>query len=128
MKKVFVKKNNFMEYKLFNLEGYLFNPRNKNINSLKIIDDFFIKNILSKKIKRDITRVKRAINLIVNSDVTIISDCDMMISELIKLTKKLDKKYRIYFNEFEYFERVKDLYVLNHIIRYKRKVLESLND
>jgi len=110
------------------LEGYLFNHKKKNISKLKNINKDFIEYILSKKIKREINKIKRAIKLIVESDVTIISDCDMMIEELIKLTKKLDKKYRNFFNEFEYFERVKDLYVLNHIIRYKKKVLESINN
>lgn len=123
MKKVVVKKNNFIEYEITNLNGYVFNPRNKSISKLNIINQDFIEYILSKKIKRDINKVKRGIKLMIKSDVTIESDCDIMIDELVKITKKLDNKYRNYFNEFEYFERVKDLYVLNQIIKYKKKIV-----
>ena len=123
MKKVVVKKNNFKEYEITNLNGYVFNPRNKSISKLNIINQDFIEYILSKKIKRDINKVKRGIKLMIKSDVTIESDCDIMIYELVKITKKLDNKYRNYFNEFEYFERVKDLYVLNQIIKYKKKIV-----
>lgn len=123
MKVVFLKNNKFIEFSLYGLDGYKFNPRNKDISLLNIVDEDIIKFVLSKKIKREIDKTKRTIKLIVNSNVTILSDCEMMESELYKITKKLDYKYRKYFNEFEYFERVKELYVLYHLIKYKKKIL-----
>lgn len=126
MKVVFLKKNNFLEYSISSLEGYVFNPKNKNIEYLNIVNKEFIKHILSKKINRDVYRVKRAIKLIVSSDATFESDCDIMLDEIFKITKKLEKKYRIYFDEFEYFENVKELYMLNQLIKYKKKIVSMV--
>ena len=112
-------------YKLYNIEGYLFKPRNKNIHSLKIVDKDMIKCILSKKIMKEITRTKKAVNLIINSNVTLVSDCDMMSQEIIRISKKLENNYRNYFSEFEYFDLVKDLYFLNSEISLKRNLIEE---
>ena len=125
MKVVFIKSNNLSNYKLYNIEGYLFKPRNKNIHSLKIVDKDMIKCILSKKIMKEITRTKKAVNLIINSNVTLVSDCDMMSQEIIRISKKLENNYRKYFSEFEYFELVKDLYFLNSEISLKRNLIEE---
>lgn len=125
MKVVFLRKNNFIKYKIYNLNGYIFNPRNKKINYLNIVDEDLIKYILSKKIQREISKVKRAIKLMIKSNVTISNDCDIMLDELIKISKKLEKKYRIYFNEFEYFENVKELYVLSSVINLKKKIIRE---
>lgn len=125
MKVVFIKNNNFYNYKLINSEGYLFKPRNKNIHSLIIINSDMIKYILGKKITKEINKAKRAISLIINSDVTIISDCEMMSNEIIRISNKLEKKYRKYFDQFEYFDLVKDLYFLNNEINLKKKLLSD---
>lgn len=125
MKVVFIKNNNFYNYKLTNSEGYLFKPRNKNIHSLIIINSDMIKYILSKKITKEINKAKRAISLIINSDVTIVSDCEMMSNEIIRISNKLEKKYRKYFDQFEYFDLVKDLYFLNNEINLKKKLLSD---
>ena len=125
MKVVFIKSNNLSNYKLYNIEGYLFKPRNKNIHSLKIVNNDMIKCILSKKIMKEITRTKKAVNLIINSNVTLVSDCDMMSQEIIRIRKKLENNYRKYFSEFEYFELVKDLYFLNSEISLKRNLIEE---
>lgn len=125
MKVVFIKSNNLSNYKLYNIEGYLFKPRNKNIHSLKIVDKDMIKCILSKKIMKEITRTKKAVNLIINSNVTLVSDCDMMSQEIIRISKKLENNYRNYFSEFEYFDLVKDLYFLNSEISLKRTLIEE---
>lgn len=125
MKVVFIKNNSFSNYKLYTLDGYLFKPRNKNIHSLKIVNNDMIKCILIKKIKKEINRTKKAINLIINSDVSLSSDCDMMSKEIIRISKKLENNYRKYFSEFEYFELVKDLYFLNSEISLKRSLLEE---
>ncbi len=125
MKVAFIKSNNLSNYKLYNIEGYLFKPRNKNIHSLKIVDKDMIKCILSKKIMKEITRTKKAVNLIINSNVTLVSDCDMMSQEIIRISKKLENNYRNYFSEFEYFDLVKDLYFLNSEISLKRNLIEE---
>lgn len=125
MKVVFRKSNNLSNYKLYNIEGYLFKPRNKNIHSLKIVDKDMIKCILSKKIMKEITRTKKAVNLIINSNVTLVSDCDMMSQEIIRISKKLENNYRNYFSEFEYFDLVKDLYFLNSEISLKKNLIEE---
>ena len=125
MKVVFIKSNNLSNYKLYNIEGYLFKPRNKNIHSLKIVNNDMIKCILSKKIMKEITRTKKAVNLIINSNVTLVSDCDMMSQEIIRISKKLENNYRKYFSEFEYFELVKELYFLNSEISLKRNLIEE---
>lgn len=125
MKVVFIKSNNLSNYKLYNIEGYLFKPRNKNIHSLKIVNNDMIKCILSKKIMKEITRTKKAVNLIINSNVTLVSDCDMMSQEIIRISKKLENNYRNYFSEFEYFDLVKDLYFLNSEISLKRNLIEE---
>ena len=125
MKVVFIKNNNFSNYKLYNIEGYLFKPRNKNIHSLNIVNKDMIKCILTKKINKEINRTKKAVKLIINSDVSLISDCDMMSEEVIRISKKLENNYRKYFNEFEYFDLVKDLYFLNSEISLKRNLIEE---
>lgn len=124
MKVVFIKKNDFFNYNISLLNGYKFNPRNKNISLLSVIDKDFIEYILSKKIKREINKIKRVIKMFIKSDITIISDCDMMNEEIIKVIKKLDKKYRKYFNEFDYFDYIKELYFLHNLINYKKKILD----
>lgn len=125
MKVEFIKNNNFSNYKLYNINGYLFKPRNKKILSLKVVNKDMIKFILSKKINKEINRTKKAVNLIIDSNVSLISDCDMMSKEIIRISKKLEKNYRNYFNEFEYFDLVKDLYFLNSEISLKKKLLEE---
>lgn len=125
MKVVFIKNNNFSNYKLYNIEGYLFKPRNKNIHSLNIVNKDMIKCILTKKINKEINRTKKAVKLIINSDVSLISDCDMMSEEVIRISKKLENNYRKFFNEFEYFDLVKDLYFLNSEISLKRNLIEE---
>ncbi len=125
MKVEFIKNNNFSNYKLYNIDGFLFKPRNKNIHSLIIVNKDMIKCILSKKIKKEILRAKKAVKLIINSDVSLISDCDMMSKEIIRISKKLENNYRKYFSEFEYFELVKDLYFLNSEINLKRNLIEE---
>lgn len=125
MKVVFIKNNIFSNYKLYTLDGYLFKPRNKNIHSLKVVNKDMIKFILSKKINKEINRTKKAVNLIINSNVTLVSDCDMMSKEIIRISKKLENNYRKYFSEFEYFDLVKDLYFLNSEINLKRNLIEE---
>lgn len=123
MKVVFLKNNNFKKYDINKLDGYHFKPRNKSIKSLIIIKEDFIKYILIKKIKREIMKVKKTIKLIINSNVTIIDDCIMMENEIIRISKKLEERYRTYFDEFQYFDFVKELYLLYSVISYKKKVL-----
>lgn len=125
MKVEFIKNNNFSNYKLYNIDGFLFKPRNKNIHSLIIVNKDMINCILSKKIKKEILRTKKAVKLIINSDVSLISDCDMMSKEIIRISKKLENNYRKYFSEFEYFDLVKDLYFLNSEINLKRNLIEE---
>ena len=127
MKVVFLKNNEFLKYCISTLDGYVFNPRNKGIDYLNIVNNDLIEIILSKKIKRDINKVKKTIKLIISCDVTIESDCDMMIKEVIKLTKKLENNYMKYFNEFEYFYNVKELYMLNNLLEYKKKIVNNKN-
>lgn len=128
MKVVFIKNNNFFDYKLLNVDGYLFKPRNKNIHSLIIVNGDMIKYILSKKILKEINKAKKAISLIINSDVTLVSDCDMMSNEIIRISNKLENKYRQYFDKFEYFDLVKDLYILNTQINLKKKLIEETDN
>ena len=129
MKVVFLKKNKFIIYNKSSLNGYVFKPRNKNMKSLLIINMEFVSLILSKKIEREILKLKRTINLIVNSNASIIADYDMMLNEVYRITKKFEDKYRLYFDEFEYFEIVKKLYVLYNILKYKKNVtLGGLNE
>lgn len=128
MKVVFIKNNNFFDYKLLSVDGYLFKPRNKNIHSLIIVNSDMIKYILSKKIIKEINKAKKAISLIINSDVTLVSDCDMMSNEVIRISNKLENKYRQYFDKFEYFDLVKDLYILNTQINLKKKLIEESDD
>lgn len=123
MKVVFLKNNNFKKYDINRLEGYLFKPRNRKIKSLIIIKEDFIKYILIKKIKREIMKVKKTIKLIISSNVTIFDDCIMMEKEVIRISKKLEERYRTYFDEFQYFDFVKELYLLYSVISYKKKVL-----
>lgn len=125
MKVVFIKNNNFVNYKLFNINGYLFKPRNKNIKTLCIVKVDIIKYILSKKISNEIKKIKKIVSMMIDSEITIIDDCNMIINEIVKVSKKLEDKYRVYFSEFEYFELVKDLYSLNMEILLKKKLLEE---
>ena len=117
--------NAFKTYEISELNGYEFKPRNKYINTLTIIDNNYIKKILTKKIKRDIKRATKTIKLMLKSNVTEISDCNIMLDELNRVAKNIEFKYMKYFNELEYFELVKTLYFLNMEITAKKKLLEA---
>ena len=112
MKVVLLYENNFINYNIGKLDGYGFKPR-KNINNLIIINEALIKLILTKKINKQINRARKTIELMINSEATIISDCEMMEKELSRLVNNIDKKYKKYFDEFEYFELIKSTYELN---------------
>lgn len=124
MKVVLLKEKSFISYELFNIDGYKFKPK-KNIKNLVIVNIDLIKKILARKINKDINKANKTIKLMLNSDATIVSDCIMMENELSRLIKKIDKKYKKYFTEFEYFDLIKSIYELNMEINLKKKFLES---
>lgn len=126
MKVVFIKNNEYLEYENFFVDGYKFNPRRKNIESLVIVNDDIIKYILNKKLSRDIKRIDKTIKLIINSNVTIIDDCNMMENELLRKVNQLVNKYMKYFDEFEFFEYIKSIYVLNKVIDLKKKIIDDV--
>lgn len=125
MKVVYIKKNKFKKYKKNTLEGYKFKPRNKSISSLTIIKDELIKEILTKKITKDIKKATKAIRLMLKSNITEVSDCNIMIDELKRIASNLEKKYMKYFTEFEYFDLIKDIYYLNMEILTKKIIIEG---
>ena len=124
MKVVLLKEKNFISYELFNIDGYKFKPK-KNIKNLVIVNIDLIKKILTRKINKDINKASKTIKLMLDSNATIVSDCIMMENELSRLIKKIDKKYKKYFTEFEYFDLIKSIYELNMEINLKKKFLES---
>lgn len=121
--KAVILKNNYNKYEINDLSGYTFKPRNKFIKNLTIVDKIYIKGILTKKIDKDIKRATRTIKLMLESNVTEISDCDMMLEELVRVAKNLEKKYMKYFTELEYFDLVKSIYFLNMEITAKKKII-----
>ena len=123
MKVVYIKKNKFN--KKNTLEGFKFKPRNKSINSLTIIKEELIKEILTKKITKDIKKATKAIRLMLKSNITEVSDCNIMIDELKRIASNLEKKYMKYFTEFEYFDLIKDIYYLNMEILTKKIIIEG---
>ena len=125
MKVVYIKKNKFKKYKKNTLEGFKYKPRNKNINSLIIIKDELIKEILTKKLTKDIKKATKAIRLMLKSNITEVSDCNIMIDELKRIASNLEKKYMKYFTEFEYFDLIKDIYYLNMEILTKKIIIEG---
>ena len=125
MKVVYIKKNKYKKYKINNIEGYKFKPRNKNIKSLIIVKESLIKEILTKKIKKDINKATKAIRLMLKSNITEVSDCNIMINELKRIASNIEKKYMHYFTEFEYFDLIKDIYYLNMEIISKKIIIEE---
>ncbi len=124
MKVVFKKNNKFVDYKIDDIEGYKFKPRKK-INNLIIINREMINMILLKKIKKDINKVSITVKLMLDSNVTIVGDCNMMINEINRILKNIENKYRIYLDEFDYFELIKSLYGLNMELNLKKKLIEN---
>ena len=124
MKVVYIKKTNFKKYKINNINGYLFKPKNKLIKNLIIVDNNLIKTILTIKLKKDIKNVNHIINLMIQSNVTDTNDCNLMINEINRVTKNLENNYKIYFTEFEYFNYLKEIYKLNMEIISKKKLIE----
>lgn len=124
MKVVFKKNNKFVDYKIDDIEGYKFKPRKK-INNLIIINREMINMILLKKIKKDINKVSITVKLMLDSNVTIVGDCNMMINEINRILKNIENKYRIYLDEFDYFELIKSLYSLNMELNLKKKLIEN---
>lgn len=124
MKVVFRKNNKFVDYKIDDIEGYKFKPRKK-INNLIIINREMINMILLKKIKKDINKVSITVKLMLDSNVTIVGDCNMMINEINRILKNIENKYRIYLDEFDYFELIKSLYGLNMELNLKKKLIEN---
>jgi len=125
MKVVFIENNNFNEYKIEKTEGYKFKPKRKNINTLIIQNNNLIKNILTKRIKKDIKNIENAINLMIKSNATESSDCILMINEIKRIIKNINNKYLNYFSEFEYFDYIKKIYILNNVINLKRMLIDS---
>lgn len=126
MKVIFVKNNDYMYYDDFYINGYKFIPRRKNIDSLFIVNNDMVRCILNKKLNKNINRIKKTIKLIVDSDVAITSDCDMMESELVRIINVYKSKYINYFDEFEFFDFIKDIYVLNKVIELKKKLIKEV--
>ena len=124
MEIVFVKDNLFNYVKFDNIDGFKFKPRS-NIKNLEIVDKELIRKILNKKINKDIDKSTKAIKLMLNSDITEIDDCNIMINELIRIANNIEKKYMKFFNEFEYFELIKEIYYLNMGISLKKKMIEG---
>lgn len=124
MKVVFKKNNKFVDYKIDDIEGYKFKPRKK-INNLIIINREMINMILLKKIKKDINKVSITVKLMLDSNVTIVGDCNMMINEINRILKNIENKYRVYLDEFDYFELIKSLYSLNMELNLKKKLIEN---
>ena len=81
--------------------------------------------ILLKKIKKDINKVSITVKLMLDSNVTIVGDCNMMINEINRILKNIENKYRIYLDEFDYFELIKSLYGLNMELNLKKKLIEN---
>ena len=116
--------NKFLKYKKNNNTGYIFFPKNS-IKNLTVLNESLLRIILKKRVKIDIFKSTKAINLMLDSDITLVSDCEMMEQELVRLLNKINVKYKKYFNEFEYFELIKDIYSLNMEILLKKKILLS---
>ena len=49
----------------------------------------------------------------------------MMINEINRILKNIENKYRIYLDEFDYFELIKSLYSLNMELNLKKKLIEN---
>ncbi len=124
MNVVIDKNNEHLMYKINKIDGYKFRPRKK-IKNLIIVDKEFINKILTKKIKKDINRTIKTVKLMLDSNVTIINDCNIMIEEINRLLNNIENKYRKYFDEFDYFELIKELYILNMELDLKKKFIET---
>lgn len=125
MKAVFIKNNKFKKYDNLNINGYKFIPRRKSIDYLVIVNSNLINKILFRKINKELKKVKKTIELIISSNVSLIEDCDMMGKELIKILNTINNKYMNYFNQFEYFDFIKEIYILHNTILLKSKLIES---
>lgn len=126
MEVVFIKNSNYIEYHSFLLDGYKFNPRRKSINSLVVVNRDIVKYVLNKKISKKIKKVDKTIKLIIDSNVAIIEDCNMMENELVSLIKLIINKYMKYFDEFEFFEYIKKIYILNMALNLKKKLINEV--
>lgn len=124
MNVVIDKNNEHLMYKINKIDGYKFRPRKK-IKNLIIVDKEFINKILTKKIKKDINRTIKTVKLMLDSNVTIINDCNIMIEEINRLLNNIENRYRKYFDEFDYFELIKELYILNMELDLKKKLIEA---
>lgn len=121
----FVKENDNVTIEYSNICGFKFKPRNKTISSLEIVDKKLTRNILVKKLVRDIGKSTKAIKLMIESRITEIEDCNIMINELIRIANNIETKYMKYFTELEYFNLIKEIYFLNMSINLKKKILEN---
>lgn len=122
----FVKESVYESFELnSDISGYKFKPRNKEINSLEIVDKRLIKKVLIKKLNKDINKSTKAIKLMLKSDITEVNDCNIMITELKRIATNIENKYMRYFTELEYFELIKDIYYLNMEINLKKSLLEN---
>ena len=75
--------------------------------------------------ENDINKVSITVKLMLDSNVTIVGDCNMMINEINRILKNIENKYRIYLDEFDYFELIKSLYSLNMELNLKKKLIEN---
>ena len=126
--KVVILKNKNLEYMYNQISGYKFKPKNKNINSLVVVNNDILEFVLIKKLNKDIKNINKAVKLIIKCDVTIEKDCDIMLEEIFNLTKRLENNYRIYLDEFDYFELVKKIYFLYQSLNCKKKMIRGLNE
>lgn len=124
MKVVFKKNNKFVFYKINDIKGYRFKPKKK-ISNLIIVNDNMIDKILLKKITKDINKVNVTVELMLKSNVTIEGDCNMMIVEINRILRNIELKYKKYLDEFDYFELIKMLYILNMSLNLKKKLIEN---
>lgn len=126
MKVVYIKNNNNESYKNLNIEGYKFIPKRKNITKLNIINNKLTKDILNKRIKKDIKNIEKAINLMIKSNITETNDCIIMEKEIERIINIINNKYLIHLSELEYFDYIKKIYILNKTINLKKLLINSV--
>ena len=126
MKAVLVKNKENLNFKNLSISGYKFCPRRDNITSLTIVNNKLVENIIQRKLDRTIINLEKTIKLIISSDATLIEDCNMMKNEIIKLISLIENKYLKYLNEFDFFEYIKRIYVLDIVLDLKKRMVENV--
>lgn len=123
---------NYMEY---DLDGYIFKPKNRNTKSyikvkqVKIVKNDMISNLLMQKFEKNFQRLGQIIVNFLYQDESEADEGDfiVLLDEVARLKSVVEIKYRKHLGIEKYREYINELHFLDNQIRQKLAIINFRN-